>query len=96
MIYVFTENYRQFQGFLHEHHLREQQGNIGQVRYLGDAYGTLQGIREGIVLAWGTWQRRLDAEEVQAYCRYRDIPFLPVPDLRRERYLREQRARKPR
>lgn len=98
MIYVLTGNHQQFQGFMHEYWLRQDFGDSckaegcrrGHVRYLSEPYlPHLEGVRNAIVLAWGTWFERRDSEEIRDFCASRDIPFLEVPDLRRQRARRE-------
>lgn len=95
MIYVFTKNRAQFESFLHEFHLRADYGRgdnrKGQCCPLHRPK-QLYGIRNAIVLAWGTWRQHRDAAEIQDHCKVCDIPFLEVPDLRRARYMQEQRA----
>lgn len=102
MIYVLAGDYRQFQSFLHEFHLREDFGRAcsgggcqrGQVRYLSN-YDTLRGRQNILVLTYGTWKERKDALEIEDYCQVVDIPFMPVPDLKRQRYVRERAAQRP-
>lgn len=96
MIFVFTADHHQYQSFLHEFRLRTHQGNggnrEGQVRPLVDR-DSLRGYDSAIVLAWGTYENRRDYNEVMDYCASRDIPFIPVPDLKRARFFREQSTR---
>ena len=109
MIYVLTKDYRQFQNFMQQFHLREDfasQGCIpesacirgscrrGQVRYLGfPAAELLRGNRNTLVLTWGTWFERPDANEAEALCKAYDIPMVAVPDLPRARAMREHPER---
>ena len=98
MIYVFTKDYRQFQNFMQEFRLREDFGDSpdrrGQVRYLSQPVSQrIRGQRGALVLTWGTWFERPDAQEAEALCKAYDIPMVAVPDLPRARAMREQPER---
>lgn len=99
MIYVFTESRSQFESFMHEFRLRAHYGQggnrEGQVIPLYEV-NQLRGIDSALVLAWGTWYAHRDADEIQAICRLRDIPFVVIPDLKRQRARRDHPEASPR
>jgi hypothetical protein len=106
MIFVYTKDYRQFQSFMQEFHLREDfTGGFGrncspagctrgQVRYISSPVEQhLAGLdHHNLVLAWGTWRDRRDASYVQDFCTARGISFVEVPETRREQEARRQHA----
>lgn len=94
MIYILAANYREFQGFMADHYLREHLGSggnrEGQVIYLGSYYADIDKLRgtRGIVLVWNGSGIQPDLyDEVQAYCRANLMPFVVIEDLRRQAYI---------
>lgn len=80
-IYVFTSDYRRFQGFLQDFHCREHFGDgpkMGQVRYLRDA-DHVRGLTQVLVLVVGEGHNPRILAELRANPRVA-LVYVPMTD----------------